>query len=678
MEFNLFKNAVAKQFELMHKHGLFRSKATKDDLWDTYLKSFPEGSNPILKERTEHDCTCCKQFIRSVGDAVAIIDGKLVSIWDVTIGEPNYQAVADALSKLVHANPIEDSFLSVERVAGTDRTFSDAVNGVRTWNHFFVNIPTGKSGQKNYVVAGADIGTKLGLIRASHDVFKRGLDELTLDSLDTVLELTANGSLYRGDEFKGIVTAFRELKVKYSKVPAKDRDNFVWSKLSEVGGAVLEIRNSMIGSLLIDLSKGDELEDAVKSFEQKAAPANYKRPKSLVTKAQIESAKKKIEELGFTSALERRYAVLGDITVNNILFADRTAKKAITGDVFDDIASSVVAKQKNLDKVEEVSIEKFIADILPTASSLEIMLDNTHAANLVSLIAPADPTAKNMFKWDNKFSWTYAGDAADSIKERVKAAGGNVTGEFCCRLAWNNTDDLDFHMTEPDGYDIYFGNRSRLSTSGGKLDVDANGGSGMMDHPVENIFYDTISGMREGTYKLYVNQWSKRQTSNFGFEVEIELNGTTYNFAHDKIMSNGQNVVVAEFEYSRKNGLTVKSNLSSSKKTKVFWGVPTQTYQKVNVVMLSPNYWDENGSGNKHYFFMIDGCENEGKARGFYNEFLTEELNAHRKVIEIVGSKMKTDTCPNQLSGVGFSSTQRNSVLFRVNGKFTRVVKVVF
>ena len=94
--------------------------------------------------------------------------------------------------------------------------------------------------------------------------------------------------------------------------------------------------------------------------------------------------------------------------------------------------------------------------------------------------------------------------------------------------------------------------------------------------------------------------------------------------------------------------------------------------------MLSPNYWDDKEIGNKHYFFMIDGCANESGARGFYNEFLHKDLDKHRKVLEVVGNKLKTATASEQLSGVGFSSTQKNSLLCQVKGSFTRVVKIVF
>jgi hypothetical protein len=43
MDFCLFKNAVAKQFKKMGNGGLFCTAVEKDDLWSTYLASFPAG-----------------------------------------------------------------------------------------------------------------------------------------------------------------------------------------------------------------------------------------------------------------------------------------------------------------------------------------------------------------------------------------------------------------------------------------------------------------------------------------------------------------------------------------------------------------------------------------------------------------------------------------------------------
>ena len=47
--------------------------------------------------------------------------------------------------------------------------------------------------------------------------------------------------------------------------------------------------------------------------------------------------------------------------------------------------------------------------------------------------------------------------AHDSIKARVKARGGAVDGDFRASLSWHNSDDLDLHLREPNGFEIYYG-----------------------------------------------------------------------------------------------------------------------------------------------------------------------------------------------------------------------------
>ena len=671
MDFIKFKNAVASQFERMKKHELYRTSAAKDDLWETYLSSFPAGTNPMYRERTEHDCNTCKQFIRSVGNVVAIIDGKLESIWDVNVKD-DYQVVANALSALVKSKSICDVFLHFENVAGANRNFEDTVNGIKAWDHFFVDIPA------KFVVKGADIASTLTTPRAFHDVLARSLKELTLDSVETVLELIAQNTLYRGAENQFALEAFKKAKIEFDKLSTESRDLFVWEQSKSLPSSVVKMRNTAIGTLLVDLSNGQTLDSAVSAYEVKVAPTNYKRPTALITKAMIEKARVTLEELGLTSALERRYATIDDITINNILFANRDARRAMDASIFDDLSAEVYEKPKSFDKVDEIHIDKFIKDILPTASSIEVMMENRHQGNLVSLIAPKNPTAKELFKWPNKFSWSYNGEVADSIKERVKAAGGNVTGDLCCRLAWFNYDDLDFHMKEPDGNEIYFGNRGRKSRCGGDLDVDMNAGSGKTRQPVENIVYESQKTMKEGIYTLGVFNFCRREMKDVGFEVEFDFMGTVHRFEYAQPVKDRTFVEVVRFRYSRTTGIEFLSSLPSSEMVKNIWGVSTNTFQKVNVMMLSPNYWDEFKVGNKHYFFMLDGCLNEGSARGFFNEFIKEELNVHRKVIEVVGSKMGTEKSESQLSGLGFSSTQRNSLLCKISGRFSRVVKIVF
>jgi hypothetical protein len=672
LNFITIKTAVAKQFDRMQKFPLYRVAIERDTIWETYLSSFPAGTNELYRERTEHDCACCRNFVKNIGNVVAMIDGKLESVWDVIVSdEPGYQAVVNALSAQVKAASIANTFLHFENSAGSKPNFEQlTTGGVKTWDHFFVNI------QSKFVMKGADIPSAMAIPRTAHDTLLRALETISMESIDTVLDLMSQGSLYRGDDHKFAVNAFSKLKKEYSKIKTTaEKDLFAWTRIEGTAGSITGIRNTSIGTLLVDLSEGKDLEQAVASFEAMVAPQNYKRPTALVSKAMIEKAKVTITELGLTSALERRFATINDITINNILFANRDARKVINGDVFDDLVAVTTTKVKNLDKIEEVTIEKFLSDILPRAESIEVLLENRQANNLVSLIAPVDPTAGNLFKWDNRFSWSYNGNMADSIKERVKAAGGSVIGDLCCRLAWDYTDDLDFHMREPDGTHIFFANRASLS--GGKLDVDANGGNGMMANPVENIFYTDKKKMKPGIYTLSVNNYNRR-SDGIGFEVEIEFGGQRFNMVYDKAIKTSNNVAVAKIKYSKEAGFEIIESLPTSTTSKMNWGLPSQTFHKVNVVMMSPNFWDDKGVGNKHYFFMLDGCINDGTARGFFNEFLKDEMTPHRKVLEIVGGKMRVADSDQQLSGLGFSSTKKDTLTCRVKGSFSRTIKIVF
>ena len=669
--FKLLKDAVENKFARMSKKDLYVVDIDRDVLWATYLASFPAGTNPIFRTRGEFDCNCCKNFIRAIGGVIAVNDGQVESVWDVKV-EGFFQEVADAMAALVRTKSIGNVFMRVEGTAGADKNYEFREGGEQVaWNHFFAKIPP------KFVVPSKDIGTKLGEKRSVKDVFHRALTTLSNESIDMVLELIAQGSLYRGEEHKFVVEAFRKTKKAYDKLKTNfERDVFCWTSLG-LPDSVLRVRNTVIGSLLVDLSEGKDLESAVKSFESKVAPANYKRPTALVTKAMRDKARQTIVELGLENALERRYAFLSDISINNVLFANRSVKQVLSKDPFDVLDAKATDSVKSFDKVEEVGIEQFLTKVLPNAVAIEVMLENRHCSNLVSLIAPVHKDAKNMFKWDNQFSWSYVGEMTDSIKERVKKAGGKVKGDLCCRLAWDYSDDLDFHMKEPDGHEIYFANRRELSRCGGMLDLDANGADGVKEHPAENIYYSTCDKMKEGLYRLLVKNFSRRSDGR-GFIVEIEFDGRIITFSTDKVLKSGEIVEVAVIKYSKKDGFSITSSMPSSETSKDAWNLTTQKFHQASVVMLSPNHWDEKAVGNKHYFFMLEGCANDGQARGFFNEYLMEELNVHRKTLEMVGSIMKTDESINQLSGIGFSSTQRNSVLVRVTGSFNRVIRVMF
>lgn len=385
-------------------------------------------------------------------------------------------------------------------------------------------------------------------------------------------------------------------------------------------------------------------------------------------------------------SLNRRFATLDDITVNNILFSNKDAAKKMVhaDDIFGELEKETVVNPRKFSRVEEISVNDFIDNVLPTAKEVEVFVENKHNKNFVSLTAPCNKDSKSMFKWNNALGWAYSGNITDSdMKENVKAAGGNVDGVLRFSIQWNEdgTDncDLDAHCTEPDGNQIYYAayRKPSKSPSSGQLDVDIVVPNGYI--AVENITWDDKNKMKPGIYKFFVHQFSGSAKN--GFRAEVEFNGEIHSFEYNHRMSTGERVQVAEVTLDHNGNFTIKEMLSGNSKvtSKTIWGVKTNEFTPVSVICYSPNYFDEQeGIGHKHLFFMLNGCNNDEQPNGYYNEFLKHDLEKHRKVFEALGSKCHVEDSEEQLSGIGFSMTKRADLVVKVKGATERVMKVKF
>ncbi|MBO6270981.1 MAG: hypothetical protein J6N19_17770, partial [Clostridium sp.] len=628
MQFHDLQAMVRERFaDMVNKYKVaYQTDVDPDVLWNTYLESFPEEKNPIFRVRREHDCSCCRHFIKRIGGIVFIDEEqKLHTIWGFAVPDDGYQVVLDAVDALVKSSKITQEFITTESSFGTEesREYDQDYKLVTTWKHFYLEVP------KEWRYRGRDtIDSERSRRRSAAEVFGRALREITMDSIDTVLELIRSNTLYKGAEWEKQITDLRKMKTDYEKIPEEQRELYVWRIAPSVGPVMSRIRNHSIGTLLTDISEGMDLNEAVRRYEAIVAPANYKRPKAIFTKKMLEEAQKTVQELGYMDSLRRRYAKLDDITVNNILFSNRDASKRIKGgNVFDDMMSEAKSSPKKFDRVQEIGIEQFISDVLPDAVSVEAYVENKHEKNMCSLITSSDPFAPSMFKWDNPFSWAYSGNIADSdIKQNVKNAGGNVIADLRFSIQWNDgriphsQNDLDAHCIEPNGHEIFFGDK-RSARTGGFLDVD-------IIHPVlgvpavENIAYATKSRMIPGEYKFYVHQYSNRGGRD-GFRAEIEMDGQIFRYDYDKELRQGEEVKVATVTLGADGKFAIKEHLPSTTSSREIWGVKSMEFVPVTVIMYSPNYWDEQkGIGNKHYMFMLKGCVNPEQPNGFYNEFL--------------------------------------------------------
>lgn len=675
MEFQKFNKILSKHVKNLTKNEkhLFVVDVSAEDLWNKYLDSFPAGMNEVFRERREFDCSCCRHFIRDFGNVVKIKNNELVSVWDFQVGDPDYQVVVDALSAFVKAAPVRDAFVPFQSSFGTLKNVEVEDGKAHTWHHFHAKVSDSVE-----IFQKSERATVRGKLRDSRNVLERSFNEISLDSLNTVLELIAQKSLYKGEEWQKPLKKFHTMHKEYSQLSEGKKGNFCWITSLNAGPAISRIKNHSIGVLLTDITSGMDLDEAVRRYERIVAPNNYKRSKPIISKAMIKRAQKTVKELGYEDSLARRHAKLSDITINNILWANKDVARKMAGDVFDELSASVPDKPKKLDRIDEVPIELFVKDILPQLTELEVLLENRHIPNMMSLIAPKNAESKSMFKWANGFSWSYSGNITDSMKERVKAAGGKVDGDLRFSIQWNdngdNHDDLDAHCHEPrGGHHIHFSSKLSSKTDG-RLDVDIIRPQGVA---VENITWPNRKKMLQGKHLFLVHNYTSRNAQS-GFTAEIEFDGEIHSFSYPNPLRRGQKVEVANVILKGEE-FTIEPLLKSEQSPREEWNLTTQKFHSVSACMYSPNYWDDNhGIGHRHYFFIVKDCKNDEKPYGFFNEFLDDKLREHRKVFEVLGSKMRAEESEEQLSGLGFSSTKPNSLVVRAKGSFTRVLRILF
>ena len=701
MSFKQFNQKIQEQFAAMQQYQLFRLNITGQQIWEAYLNGFTPEENPIFRdpESSTHNCNNDKNFVRRYGNVVAIDENyNIISLWDIDVTGTEYANAVQSVQALVGKGTVQDVFvesfdelnlLPYEKTNRTQRLYQlgmkktlkqytaeeaakfGVVNTTEVYefSHFHVFL------NNSFVdFSGNSAATYLSECRDAKNVFERAMQEIPLDTLVLVKDLILQGSLLNGDAHLFKLDAFIPLKQEYDSIAGNKRDTWCWAKSYKL--PIAKFRNGLIGILCVELAEGKELNDACKTWNMRVDPANYMKASAPITKRQIDEAQRFVVDNGYEESFSRRFARLSDINVNEIRHMNVPKEAVKQAGLFAGVQPSVSTRHKRsqFDGIEEVTIDKFMRDILPSCTSIEAFMENRFEGNMVALIT-ANETSKPIFKWSNPFSWTYNGNLAgkSQIKENVKAVGGKVTGLLRCSLQWNDEDtkgimDYDLHCQTP-FHSIYYGSKN-CYRSNGNLDVD-------MIRPskigIENITWQ--KQMPDGKYEFSVKHFSG--DTNHGFKVEIEFDGNVFNYYHEKSTNYGSLTKVATVTV--KNGeMSIVHHLPETSSSKTIWGVESGQFHKVNLVCLSPNHWGTNEVGNKHYFFMLDGCASDTPLRAFHNEYLNSDLLQHRKVMEVLADTTRIAPATEQLSGLGFNATVNDELILKLNGSHKRVVKIKF
>lgn len=96
------------------------------------------------------------------------------------------------------------------------------------------------------------------------------------------------------------------------------------------------------------------------------------------------------------------------------------------------------------------------------------------------------------------------------------------SGELQVSLAFRPSQDLDLHLVEPTGEEIYYANRT--SSSGGELDLDSNAACRLDHKNNENITYQRGSPPR-GEYIVRVDFWASCDGGGATYRVVVAVRG---------------------------------------------------------------------------------------------------------------------------------------------------------
>ncbi len=104
------------------------------------------------------------------------------------------------------------------------------------------------------------------------------------------------------------------------------------------------------------------------------------------------------------------------------------------------------------------------------------------------------------------------------IDEGCGYSGGNIQ----VTAAWQTSSDIDLHVTDPMGEEVYYGHRQ--SASGGRLDHDANAACSVAPPTVENVYWASPTPPR-GTYQARVVSYDQCGSPNTPTTLSISVGG---------------------------------------------------------------------------------------------------------------------------------------------------------
>lgn len=144
-----------------------------------------------------------------------------------------------------------------------------------------------------------------------------------------------------------------------------------------------------------------------------------------------------------------------------------------------------------------------------------------------------------------------SGGVAGSVASVPVTLTSVGTGPIQVSLTWDTPSDVDLHLVEPGGQEIYYG--STASPSGGSLDLDSNPACSIDGVNNENITYAGATPP-SGTYTVRVDYWDSCGVTSTNYIVTVTVKGAVSTYSGTLTGPGdqggaGSGVTVATFTY---------------------------------------------------------------------------------------------------------------------------------
>ena len=98
------------------------------------------------------------------------------------------------------------------------------------------------------------------------------------------------------------------------------------------------------------------------------------------------------------------------------------------------------------------------------------------------------------------------------------------TGDVQVSVAWSGASDIDLHVFDPRGEEIYYDHK--LSSSGGQLDLDSNGACDIDGRNAENVVWPPARAPH-GTYRVVIDYYDDCGVAQTDWIVTVQVIGAS-------------------------------------------------------------------------------------------------------------------------------------------------------